>query len=292
MKPELFLIFLFILVSNLFSGQIEFSKEYKNFQIFNKKNNKISKYYLVRKNKELRFSTVDIDTLKIFTRIIIKDENINSYQYDLTLEDEHKIIEKTVNKSNISKGLGGETVSSYNLYKYPMNDPNRKIVLKNLSDVELLVKISAKKYAQSNRNIDFIRYSPEKYEHEEILTIDDRSYTCYTSNSRSIEFTLEGPILLKIISRMIFDNNLINRLNYRYYVYDNDALLMTFEDNAYKSKKAILKNDRTKIPSTGDTNIIKLEKGLHHIRIEDTDSNRNLLFRFYISKSAIGISTE
>jgi len=173
-----------------------------------------------------------------------------------------------------------------------MNDPNQKIILKNLSDVELLLKISAKKYVPSNRNIDFIRYSPEKYEQEQVLLIDDRSYTCYTSNSKSIEFTLEGPILLKIISRLIFDNNLINRLNYRYYVYDNDNLLMTFEDNAYKSKKAILKNDRTKIPSTGDTNIIKLEKGLHHIRIEDADSNRDLLFRFYISKSAIGISTE
>ncbi len=292
MKTKLLLIFLFILSSYLFSGQIDFGNGYKNFRIFNKNNHKIFTYYLLRKNEELKFSTVDIDTLRIYTRIIIKNETQNLYRYELSLPEENNIIEKTVKKSKVSRGLGGETVSSYNLIKLPLNDPNQKIILKNLSGIELLVKISAKNHIPSNRDIDFVRYSPGKYERELVLKIDDRSYTCYTSNSKSIEFILEGPILLKIISRMIFENNLINRSNYRYNIYDNDNLLMTFEDVAYKSKRAIIEYDMAKIPSTGDINIIKLEKGLHHIRVEDADSNRDLLFRFYISKSAIGIYAE
>jgi len=71
---------------------------------------------------------------------------------------------------------------------------------------------------------------------------------------------------------------------YRYRVFDNGKLLKEINEDAYKSKKSLLMNNREKIASTGDVKKIYLGEGIHSITIEDTDVNRDLIFRFYISK--------
>ncbi len=119
------------------------------------------------------------------------------------------------------------------------------------------------------------------------MLINDKEYTYYIPKSREIRLLLEGPVLLKIISRLVFDNLIVKKYNYRFELYDNEELLTIFQEEAHKSAKAVFVDYKDKMPSSGDVNIIKFSKGIHHITIKDCDANRELIFRLYINKSAI-----
>ena len=153
----------------------------------------------------------------------------------------------------------------------------------------MLIKISADNITKSNREIEYIYFSPASYEEEKVIEIDEKSYTYYSAVSQNIRLTLEGPIYLKIVSRLIFENGLTKRYNYRFDVFDNGKLFSTFEEVAHKSLKAIFPEEQKKTPSTGDVNVLKLPAGIHHLEIKDIDLNRELIFRFYISKSSVRI---
>lgn len=152
-----------------------------------------------------------------------------------------------------------------------------------------MIKLVGNNVIADKKDIEFVNYNPSAFETEKTLKLDNKEYTYYTSNGKKIELVLEGPVTLKIMSRLIFEYNYVNSQAYRYNIYDNGTLHSSFNDTAYKSDTAIIKELPEMIPSNGDKNILKLTKGVHHIIVEDGDQNRDLMFRFYISKSAIGI---
>jgi len=89
---------------------------------------------------------------------------------------------------------------------------------------------------------------------------------------------------------LIFSDNFQNNKGYKYTVYDNEKEVTSFEEIANRSIKGFFPDMPDKIPSTGDINIIQIPKGKHHIVVKDGILNRELIFRFYINKSSIGIT--
>jgi hypothetical protein len=291
MKKQFFFLNFLLFWGLLYSSDIQFDANYKTFSLFNKENGKIIKYKLLEPDETMTVSFVKVDTVQIFTRVILNDLQHSFYEYKLRINNEDRIIQKNIKISNKTRGLGGEKVSSYNKHKLILTGEMKNLKLKNVSKMKMLVKLRSNVSGSSASNIDFIRFSPQKSGKEKVVVVNDNDYTYHASDSPKIEFTLEGPILLKIISRLIFESNIINKYKYRFSVFDNDRILATYSEDAIKSKNASLRNNEFHSVSTGDTNIIRLNKGIHHIRIEDNDVNRNLIFRLYISKSAIGIQS-
>ncbi len=287
MKNKIIIFVILIISLNfLFAGQIKYDKDYKKHKLYNKDTKKILNYFLILPGDEIKFTTFDVDTISIFTRII--NDKILTYQYKIYFNSTSKTITKTSKPSQISRTLKGESVSSYNKYVRTLDSKN-KIIIENISKEELLVKVSADKAEKSIKNVEYVKFSPEFYESEKIISIDEKSYTYYTSGSNKIRFVLEGPVLIKIISRLIFDDILNNNLGYEFKVFDNGKEITSFTERAHKSRKAIILEMKDKTISTGDVNILELPAGVHNISLEDIDSNRNLIFCFYINKSSIGI---
>ncbi|MCK4339889.1 MAG: hypothetical protein KAW87_07895, partial [Candidatus Cloacimonetes bacterium] len=139
---------------------------------------------------------------------------------------------------------------------------------------------------------EFVAFTPQTYYDEKVLIINEKEYTYYTPESGEIKLILEGLVLLKIISRLVFDNHITKKYNYRFELFDNTELMTTFQEEAHKSAKAIFADYQNKTPSTGDVNILKFAEGLHHIVIKDCDQNRELIFKFYINKSAVELEEE
>ncbi len=268
--------------------EITYLKFGTKFSIFNAKNNKIIKYFLLLPKKEIKFRTSNVDSLRIYSRLILEGTEIIDYRYSIKInDDEKKIIRKSAKLSNVSKGLGGEKISTFNKYICRLDSKNNSIIIRNLSKEKLLIKIRDNIAKTKNNEVEFVAFTPQLYSDEKILIINDKEYTYYIPQSKSIELTLEGPILLKIISRLVFDNLVIKKYNYRFDLYDNGKLLTSFQEKAYKSIKAVFADDKDKIPSTGDVNVIKFSNGLHQIVVKNCDQNRDLIFRFYINKTAV-----
>ncbi|MGC9336705.1 MAG: hypothetical protein ACP5EQ_01185 [Candidatus Cloacimonadia bacterium] len=291
------LFFVFLFTSFLYSvspeANIEYlSKPYK-FPIFNIDAEKIINYYSLKPDEELRARAIGVDSLYIYTRLIIKDTAQLSYRYSLQIDSEPPIfVEKSARRSSVSRGIAGEEISTYNKFTSEMDSVSQIIKIKNLSAQGIIVRLHGNNISKSAKKIPYVSFTPQKYAKERIILIDDREYTYYSPTNEKIELTLDGPILLKIISRLVFPNSIEERYGYRYKLYDNEKLLCTVTEKAYKSTRSSLLDGRGKAISTGDVNIIKLSEGIHHIMVEDCDKNRDLIFKFYINKNSIDTELE
>ena len=288
-KSKNLIIISFLLIFNLiFAKQINFETDITKFLIYNKKNNKILNYLIIKPDEEINFTFNETDTLEIYSRVVLNDRitqrKDDRYKYQLTINDTTGNITKVINQSKVSQAISGENISTYSFYSYEFILQKNDVTIKNISNYDLIFRIATNKSKGKTKNSKFVSITPNTYENKKYLQIRKKNYSYFTSNSGKLEFTLQGPITLKIISRLIFKSNIVNTYNYRYKIFDNGKLLKEINEDAYKSIKAFLKNDETKIPSTGDVRKINLGEGIHNIAIEDTDVNRDLMFRFYVSK--------
>jgi hypothetical protein len=288
MKKLGLLIFVLLVYCVASASQINHNSK-ESFNLFNKQTGKIIKYQLLNPGENIVYTITKADTLQIFTRVVVEDLDREFYEYNISASKYDKVLQKSIKYSSVTRGLGGEKVSAYNYITLPPESYEKKIQIKNISKMKMLVKVRSNKIRNSVNDVEFIRYSPSVYDDEVNVQIDDRTFTYHSANSKPIELTLEGPILLKIVSRVIFNDTVNKKKKYRYSVYDNDVLISEFNEESYKSKKAILNDDTSKTPSSGNTNIVRLDSGIHKLRIEDNDKSRKLMFRLYISRSSVGI---
>ncbi|MCF7859415.1 MAG: hypothetical protein K9N07_08885 [Candidatus Cloacimonetes bacterium] len=292
MKKFIILCLLLIITLSAFAAEIRYNTKATDFLISNRKNSKIYKYILLKPAESITGTLINIDTLEVFSRVVLNSDISANYKYDLTIDNEKLSIDKSAKVSKASRGVNGEVITTYNKFIKSVNQGKITFILSNISHYDLIFKISSGNLVSSNKEIDYIRFTPNFYGKEKILSVNQKEYTYYAPKSNKIQLTLEGPIILKIISRMIFNANYVNNSGYRYQIFDNRELFAEFSEKAYKSTSSWLKNEPDNTPSTGDVNIIKLAAGLHHITIEDNDDNRDLIFRFYINKNAVEIDKQ
>ena len=277
---------------SIMAVDIRYNSDPVEFLIYNRRNSKIYNYFILKPAENISCTLINIDTLNVYSRAIISNGPSIDYQYKVRIGIEEFILDKFAKLSDSSRGVNGENISSYNKYVTKIYEKKVNFSITNISKNDLVFKISGSNIVSSNKEIDYIRFSPNFYGEVKTLILDEKEYTYYTPKSDKIQLTLEGPIVLKIISRIIFDTNYITNLGYRYQVYDKREFLAEFTEKAYKSKSGWIRNEPDIIPSTGDVNIIKLPAGIHHISIENKDKNKDLIFRFYINKASVEIEKQ
>ncbi|MBT4332271.1 MAG: hypothetical protein HOD64_03265, partial [Candidatus Cloacimonetes bacterium] len=194
----------------LMAADIRFNSDPDEFLIYNRRNSKIYNYFLLKPNESISCALINIDTLNVYSRAIISNGSSIDYSYKIKIASEEMILEKSAKLSESSRGVNGESLTSFNKYATVVHDGKVNLSVTNTSRFDLVFKISGNNLTSSNKEIDYIRFTPNFYGDVKTLVLDDKEYTYYTPKSDKIQLTLEGPIVLKIISRMIFDTNYIN----------------------------------------------------------------------------------
>ena len=290
MKVKLLFPLIFILVPNLvFSGLIQFEKEYTRFKIYNKEDDKIINYIHLKPGKKLKFKTINVDTLIILTRVTI-DEKI-AYSYQLKTTGTKKEIKKKVKLSDISQGLHGEQISAYNKIVFVPPGKQSNFQIKNTSSSQLLIRVTSKELMNGIRKMEYIKFSPQAYGDEIMVVVGERSYTYYQPLKGSIRLNFNGPVLLKIISRVLLPAGSTGKGEYYYQIFEKGKMQNQFLESARISKKASLYSNENYFPTSGDANIIYLKEGPHEISLI-CEPGKDVIFRFYINKSSVGIIQE
>ncbi len=288
---KLFIVFIILISSLQLSAQqseLTFAQEPEEFLLYNSNNQKMYSYYLLHSKENITLTTSYLDTLGIYSRIFFEQRaDSRSYEYVLTYDTVADTIHKTCRKSSVTRGVNGQPVSTYNKYVIALKNTQSVLKIINLSSVPILFKFDYNSPTNYSSQHEYIAYSPDIYEDEKVLVLNDKEYTYYEPKSNKISLDLEGPIYLKIISRVIFDMPATKKIDYQFDVYDNSSLLASFSEVGYKSSKSILTNNIEHIPSTGDVNILHFDKGAHHIEIRKTSNNHEVMFRLYINKKAV-----
>ena len=286
----LFYVMLFTLASLMDAQQValKFAQKPEEFVLYNSDNQKMYSYFLLLPSENVSFTLSNADSLEIYSRIFFEQKtDSRSYEYILTYKALADTIHKTCRKSNVTRGVNGKAVSTYNKSVIALTRKPNEIQLKNIFSKPILFKFEYNSPSNFSSQHEYIAYSPEVYSDEKVLVLNDKEYTYYEPSNNKISLDLEGPIFLKIISRVIFDTPATKKMDYQFEVYDDSSLLASFSEVGYKSSKSILTNNIEQIPSTGDVNILHFDKGAHHIEIRKTSNNHEVMFRFYINKTAV-----
>lgn len=290
MKIKMLFPLIFILLPKLvFSSLIQFGKDYTKFKIYNKENNKIINYIYLKPGEKLKFKTIDVDTLIIFSRVTIDEKT--AYTYQLKTTGTKKDIIKKIKQSDTSQGLHGERISAFNKIIFVPSAKQSNFQIKNTSSSQLLVRITSKELRNGTRKMEYIKYSPQAYEDEIMIFIGGKSYTYYQPQNGCIRLNLNGPVLLKIISRVLLPAGSTGKSEYYYQIFEKGEMQNQFFESAGISKKASLDPEENYFPTSGDKNIIYLEEGPHELTLI-CEPGRDVIFRFYINKSSVEIIQE
>ncbi len=285
----LFPLILFLFPGLIFSSLIQFEKDYAKFKIYNRKDDKIINYIHLKPGEKLKFKTIAVDTLIILTRVMINEKA--TYSYQLKTTNTKKEIKKKIKLSDISQGLNGEQVSAYNKIVVVPSVKQSNFQIKNTSSSQLLVRITSRELRNGARKIDYIKFSPQVYEDEIMIFIGGKSYTYFQPLQESIRLNLNGPVLLKIISRILMPADSTEKGEYYYQIFEKGEMQNQFFETARISKKASLDSEEDYFPTSGDTNIVYLEEGPHEFSLI-CEPGKNIIFRFYINKSSVEIIQE
>jgi hypothetical protein len=278
--------------SSLFASRIEMLDDPEVFPLLNRRSNKIINYYKLQPGASLQVKTFEVDSLQIYTRLIMNGKNSIDYNYRAEIDEASYKVDRNATASKITRGLNGDEISSYNTFVKKIPSDNTTVRVTNISSYNILVKITANNVISEHRVIDYIKYSPQEYGDERTMVLRKKTYTYYEDKAGSIKLTLEGPIVLKIMSRYVFTRNYVNRKQYGYRVFSNGNLIGDYQEVAHKSNSSYLRDEEEKMLSTGDANILKLPRGVHKLSVENPDTNLDVIFRFFISKSSIDIEEE
>ena len=96
------------------------------------------------------------------------------------------------------------------------------------------------------------------------------------SKARSLFVTLEGPVNLEVISRLGFDPQMGRTEDYRIQVLDNGKLLGTYYFMSERSEETTVNGENAVVPGKWRSCDIKLDQGLHEVRLRLLDEDRKV----------------
>ena len=136
-------IFLLVMFnSTLFASRIDLGDEGKVYPLLNRNTNKIINYYELNPGDILRAKTFEVDSLQVYSRLILNGKKEEEYSYKILVNNKPFEITRIAKKSRITRGLNGDEISGYNLYKTFINSDNSEVVITNTSQNKILFKIS------------------------------------------------------------------------------------------------------------------------------------------------------
>jgi hypothetical protein len=98
--------------------------------------------------------------------------------------------------------------------------------------------------------------------------------------------SLKGPGKLKVITRVCFDSDNINRLDYKlYYRIDGSQIIEVEFNNVKRSKMAVYKNVSLGVPGIGENIILELGFGEHTIELWPEAKAPNAAARYLFTKT-------
>jgi len=279
--------------SMLISAEVTVQGKYRQIKMKNSKTGDVYNYYVVKPGEKLQFVSQSADSISLITKVGTQ-KNDTAYTYRLEYDKNVKNISKKIKRSTAFKALNGTVLSSYNKQslKIPAEkNSGWKFAFVNTAKQEIFLKALGFNHGKKNSSIKKsaeIAYMPDSYQDEvELKSAKGVSSYFSTSQTTPVQMTLEGPMTLKIISRMVFENNLDTKADYGYKIFNNGKLLAEIRPKSSKSAESVLAKQENVAVSKGFTHQLQLPAGINQLRVENSNSNRKILYRFYINKSSL-----
>jgi hypothetical protein len=225
---------------------------------------KTDQYYLLTRNTPITFSVEGPTYLRVYTRIFWPVNAAKQELYKMILQEneiDERIITLESERSSVTTDTRGRPVSKWRTFYIEVpNGLNRyKITHWSSPNDSILLKFTYES-PKEWRDIPAAGYSAhlEAVEEEKLV----KYYEVLRDNK--VTLRLQGPVNLKVVSRLNYDMTMLGEQSYSVLVNDNGR---SEQENAkcYKSDVITYENRPDVVPSNAHTFYVTVDEGLHNL---------------------------
>jgi len=229
-------------------------------------------YYLLTKDRPLEVKVEGPTWLRVYTRIPWPEDDKGSKAYKLILQ-ENDMAEKFITlETEYSKVAKLDKIRLSKWRSFYINVPKgintyHFIAWRAPSDT-ILMKFS---FETPKRWVDII---PNEYNAKLELVEDERIINYFElTNTKPVILVIEGPITLKVISRLNYSMTMDGEQFYSIEVKEKDKIVKKNSFRAYRSETTTYHNRKELMPSNPRTFYLKIQKGRHSLQFNIAGTN-------------------
>ncbi len=226
---------------------------------------KKEEYSLLTKDKPIMFSVEGPTYLRVYTRILWTESSAAGQIYKVILQEndlDEKIITLESEVSKVTKDKQGRPLSKWRSFYIEVGEGinNYKITHWSSPNDTILLKFAyeSPKIWKDIRATDYTT-TIEAIEEEKIVSYYE------LNKDESITLNIKGPVRLKVISRLNFDEKLLGEQHYTILV-DDDGDVGKFSQKCYKSDIITYKDRKEFVSSNAKRFYINLREGWHKVK--------------------------
>ncbi len=225
---------------------------------------KTDEYYLLTKDMPITFTAEGPTYIRVYTRIFWPNKASKKELYKVILEEnaiDERLITLESERSDVTTDVRGRPVSKWRTFyiEVPQGVNRYKITQWSSPNDSMLLKFTYESPREWH-DIPAAGYSAllEAVEEEKLVKYYE------VLRDKKVTLRVQGPVSLKVISRLNYDMTMLGEQSYSLLVSDNGR---TEQENAkcYKSDITTYENRPDVVPSNAHTFYIRVEEGWHNL---------------------------
>lgn len=225
---------------------------------------KTDQYYLLTRDMPITFSVEGPTYLRVYTRVFWPGNAGKQELYKVILQEneiDERIITMESERSNVTTDSRGQPVSKWRTFyiEVPEGTNRYKITHWSSPNDSILLKFTYES-PKEWRDIPAAGYSAllEAVEEEKLVKYYE------VLRDKKVTLRVQGPVNLKIVSRLNYDMSMLGEQSYSVLVNDNGR---SEQENAksYKSDITVYENRPDIVPSNAHTFFINVGEGWHSL---------------------------
>ena len=166
-------------------------------------------------------------------------------------------------------------------YFINIEDGDHKLTVSANADQKypVLLRVIKKGFKTSLNNMHELQ--PMVFQTNRTVVVSGKEISYYDLNhGRPLQLEMEGPQILRILSRLLFESQMGELESYRIRVKSGRKVLGTYYMSTERSSDSTVEGQSDKVPGKWRTCEVTIPKGKHVISVELVEKERSVLTRF------------
>ena len=213
-----------------------------------------------------------------------KSKKSQPFSYQLVVDNEEPI--KINHRYKLQKSIRSVQHPSH-YYTYSGNyfinikDGDHTLTMSANADQKypVLLRVIKKGFKTSSNNMHELQ--PMVFQTNSTVVVSGKDISYYDLNhGRPLQLEMEGPKILRILSRLLFESQMGELESYRIRVKSGRKVLGTYYMSTERSSDSTVEGQSDKVPGKWRTCEVTIPEGKHVISVELVEKERSVLTRF------------
>ncbi len=256
---------------------------------------KTRSYFVLSDDKTVEVKIKGPTKLRVISRAVLETgQDSTDYSYISKREGAQKSLtvkhhSHVFDNGNLpGEGGGAMTAGRTRVIDVPRGEQTFRFSLPRNSKQTVLLRFAreSNEFAQGDK---IVAMTPISYTTRvDLITKEETSAYYRVGGNDKVMLKLIGPLTLKTLSRIEFDQNMSGRQKWRVQVIEDGKVKATHSFSAVSSQVTTYRESAPYVPSRAEAFFIEVPEGTHEYEFRLPDNHRTVLFRYLLPEKQLG----